>query len=148
MALQMDPAVMAKMQGFVPMMLKQMPEITKKVEEATASLPKPRKWQDLTRPSARIWPAFWACQRARWSLRQGHGQDGSQGGALNPAAVSRLGSEEAVGRDLARGKSQRQILARALTPLVAEREDAPMDAQRPLRLQIEQDLHRSSGSVC
>jgi hypothetical protein len=30
MALQMDPAVMAKMQGFVPMMLKQMPEITKR----------------------------------------------------------------------------------------------------------------------
>lgn len=48
MALQMDPAVIAKMQGFVPIMLKQMPEITKKVEEATASLPKPRKWQDLT----------------------------------------------------------------------------------------------------
>jgi hypothetical protein len=48
MALQMDPAVMAKMQGFMPMMVKQMPEIMKKVEEATATLPKPRKWQDMT----------------------------------------------------------------------------------------------------
>jgi hypothetical protein len=48
MALQMDPAVMGKMQGFVPMMIKQLPDIMKKVEAATAALPKPRTWDELT----------------------------------------------------------------------------------------------------
>ena len=46
--LQMDPAVMGKMQAFMPLFLKQMPQIMKKVEEANAKLPKPRSWQDLT----------------------------------------------------------------------------------------------------
>jgi Uncharacterized protein conserved in bacteria (DUF2059) len=48
MMLFMDPAVMAKMQAFVPELMKQMPAIISKVSAATASLPKPRKPADLS----------------------------------------------------------------------------------------------------
>ena len=49
MLLFMDPAVMAKMQEFAPALMKQMPGIMSKVEAATASLPKPRRFKDLTK---------------------------------------------------------------------------------------------------
>lgn len=49
MLLFMDPEVMQKMQAFMPQMMKQMPGITKKFESATASLPKPRTYKDLTK---------------------------------------------------------------------------------------------------
>ena len=44
----MDPAVMAKMQGVVPLLMKRMPDIMKKIQADTAALPKPRKWSDMT----------------------------------------------------------------------------------------------------
>jgi len=46
--IQMDPAVTAKMQAFVPLMMKLLPAIRIKAEAATATLPMPRKWADLT----------------------------------------------------------------------------------------------------
>jgi len=46
--IQMDPAVMAKMQGFMPLMMKALPDIMKKVAAANAALPKPRTWADMT----------------------------------------------------------------------------------------------------
>lgn len=47
MVMYTDPEVMSKMQAFMPEMVKQMPAIMAKVGEATASLPKPRKFDDL-----------------------------------------------------------------------------------------------------
>ncbi|WP_156842259.1 DUF2059 domain-containing protein [Novosphingobium aquimarinum] len=48
LALFMDPAVMAKMQEFMPQMMQAMPAITSKVVEATKHLPPPRKVEDLS----------------------------------------------------------------------------------------------------
>jgi len=48
MVLQMDPAVMSKMQAFVPAMMKAMPDMIKRAEAATKDIPKPRKWDDLS----------------------------------------------------------------------------------------------------
>lgn len=45
---QMDPAVMAKMQGFMPLMMKTLPDMMKKAKAATDALPKPRKLEDMT----------------------------------------------------------------------------------------------------
>lgn len=44
-----DKAVMAKMQEFMPAMMKQMPAIIEKVGVATAKLPAPRKVEDLSK---------------------------------------------------------------------------------------------------
>ena len=44
----MDPAVMDKMQAFVPEMMKEMPGLMGKMTEATADLPKPRKPSELS----------------------------------------------------------------------------------------------------
>ncbi len=49
MLLFMDPAVMAKMQELTPALMQQMPAIMGKVEAATAGLPKPRTYKDLTK---------------------------------------------------------------------------------------------------
>ena len=46
--LQMDPAVMGKMQAFMPMMVKALPDIMKKASDANAALPKPRTWDEMT----------------------------------------------------------------------------------------------------
>ena len=43
-----DPAVMARMQKIMPMIIKQMPTIAARVQAATASLPKPKTAADLT----------------------------------------------------------------------------------------------------
>lgn len=43
-----DPALLTRMQAMVPQMMQAMPGIMKKVTEATASLPKPKKASDLT----------------------------------------------------------------------------------------------------
>jgi hypothetical protein len=48
MMLFMDPAVMTKMQAWVPELMKQMPALMAKVKEATARLPAPRKPADLS----------------------------------------------------------------------------------------------------
>lgn len=48
MAIFMDPAVVKRMQAFVPAMMQEMPGIVKKVEKATAGLPGPRKQKDLS----------------------------------------------------------------------------------------------------
>lgn len=48
MMLFMDPAVTTKMQAFMPEMMKQMPAIGEQVKAATAKLPKPRAYADLT----------------------------------------------------------------------------------------------------
>lgn len=47
-AMFMDPAVMERMRAFMPEMMKQMPAITATVRQATAGLPPPRKYADLT----------------------------------------------------------------------------------------------------
>ncbi|PEQ12921.1 hypothetical protein B2G71_08775 [Novosphingobium sp. PC22D] len=47
MVLYTDPAVMAKMQEFMPRMMKQMPAMLEKVRQATADLPAARKYEDL-----------------------------------------------------------------------------------------------------
>jgi len=52
MVIFMDPEVMKKMQEFVPTMMKAMPAIVDKAKTASASLPEPRKLQDLS-PSDR-----------------------------------------------------------------------------------------------
>lgn len=44
----MDPQVMAKMQAFMPRMMQQMPAIIEKAQVATADLPPPRKYVDLS----------------------------------------------------------------------------------------------------
>ncbi|WP_395393383.1 DUF2059 domain-containing protein [Novosphingobium sp. BL-8A] len=46
--IMMSPEVMAKMQDFVPKLMKQMPAIMEKVKTATAGLPAPRKYDDLS----------------------------------------------------------------------------------------------------
>ena len=48
MLIFMDPEVMGAMQGFIPQMMEQMPDIIAKVETATADLPPPRSLDDLT----------------------------------------------------------------------------------------------------
>ena len=48
MVIFMDPAVMAKMQEFLPVLTRQMPAIMGKVQAATAALPKPRKPDELS----------------------------------------------------------------------------------------------------
>ena len=48
LVIQMDPQVMAKMQGFMPLLMKAMPDMVKKVEAAVAALPKPRQLSDMT----------------------------------------------------------------------------------------------------
>ncbi|MGO4168239.1 DUF2059 domain-containing protein [Novosphingobium sp. YAF33] len=45
----MSPEVMAKMQGFVPKLMEQMPAIVEKVKTASASLPEPRAYGDLSK---------------------------------------------------------------------------------------------------
>ena len=48
MTLMTDPAIMSRMQSMMPKMMQAMPGIIGKVKEATASLPAPRKPEDLT----------------------------------------------------------------------------------------------------
>lgn len=48
MMLMMDPAVMNKMMEFVPTLTKEMPAMVQKMTAATADLPKPRSYKDLT----------------------------------------------------------------------------------------------------
>ena len=48
MTIMTDPAIMKRMQAMFPLIMKQMPVMMKKVEAATASLPKPKKEADLT----------------------------------------------------------------------------------------------------
>jgi hypothetical protein len=48
MAIFMDPEVMSKMTELMPSILKEMPALTAKMKEATASLPPPRNFEDLT----------------------------------------------------------------------------------------------------
>jgi hypothetical protein len=48
MTLFTDPEVMTKMQEMLPELMKQMPSIIGKVQTATASLPKPRQFKDLS----------------------------------------------------------------------------------------------------
>ncbi len=43
-----DPALVSRMQAMIPQMMQAMPAIMKKVSEATAALPKPKKPHDLT----------------------------------------------------------------------------------------------------
>ncbi len=50
MLIYTDPEVMAAMQAMMPKMMEQMPDMIKEMETATASLPKPREWKDLTKP--------------------------------------------------------------------------------------------------
>ncbi|WP_313434069.1 DUF2059 domain-containing protein [Novosphingobium sp.] len=45
----MAPEVMAKMQGFVPKLMEQMPAIAEKVKAASATLPAPRAYADLSK---------------------------------------------------------------------------------------------------
>ena len=47
MIIFMDPEVMARMQAFMPVMMKQMPQTMEKVQTAVADLPPPRKYSDL-----------------------------------------------------------------------------------------------------
>ncbi|MDE2436266.1 MAG: DUF2059 domain-containing protein, partial [Sphingomonadales bacterium] len=49
MMLFMDPAVVDKMQKAVPELMKQVPTIVKAIESATANLPTPRKYKDLSK---------------------------------------------------------------------------------------------------
>lgn len=48
MLLQADPAVVARMQAFMPMFIKALPGMVADAQRATASLPKPRRPQDLS----------------------------------------------------------------------------------------------------
>lgn len=48
MMLMMDPAVMNKMMEFVPTLTKEMPAMVQKIAVATADLPKPRTYKDLS----------------------------------------------------------------------------------------------------
>jgi hypothetical protein len=48
MQIQTDPALVAKMQAFLPDLFKAMPDIMQKVQAATANLPKPKTAADLT----------------------------------------------------------------------------------------------------
>jgi hypothetical protein len=48
LTLMNDPALAQRMQGIMPAIAKAMPDVIKRVEAATASLPKPRKAADLT----------------------------------------------------------------------------------------------------
>lgn len=47
--IMMSPEVMAKMQGFVPKLMEQMPAIVEKVKAASAGLPEPRAYGDLSK---------------------------------------------------------------------------------------------------
>lgn len=49
MSMFMDPEIMNEMMGLMPEMMKKMPEMIGKAEKATASLPKARKYSDLSR---------------------------------------------------------------------------------------------------
>jgi hypothetical protein len=48
MTLFMDPAVMGRMQALLPQIMRQMPAMIQKMTAATANLPKPRRYSDLT----------------------------------------------------------------------------------------------------
>jgi len=48
MTTQTDPAFLNRMQALVPRMMQGMPAVMRKVEAATAALPKPKRPQDLT----------------------------------------------------------------------------------------------------
>lgn len=48
MAIYADPAIMQRMQGMMPRMLEKMPDWIKKMQAATAGLPKPKRPEDLT----------------------------------------------------------------------------------------------------
>jgi hypothetical protein len=48
MTIMTDPAVMRTMQGMMPELMAVMPTLGPKVEAATADLPKPKKYEDLT----------------------------------------------------------------------------------------------------
>lgn len=47
--IMMSPEVMAKMQGFAPKLMEQMPAIVEKVKAASAGLPEPRAYADLSK---------------------------------------------------------------------------------------------------
>lgn len=47
MTLMNDPAVKSSMEGLMPAIMQAIPEMAKKVEAATAGLPKPKKFEDL-----------------------------------------------------------------------------------------------------
>jgi hypothetical protein len=47
--IMMSPEVMSKMQGFVPKLMEQMPAIVEKVKAASATLPEPRNYSDLSK---------------------------------------------------------------------------------------------------
>jgi len=47
MTLMNDPAVKASMEGLMPAIMQAIPEMAKKIETATAGLPKPKKFEDL-----------------------------------------------------------------------------------------------------
>lgn len=53
MVIFMDPAVMEKMQEFLPVLTRQMTAIMQKVQAATADLPRPRKPEDLSEAEKR-----------------------------------------------------------------------------------------------
>ncbi|GAO55085.1 DUF2059 domain-containing protein [Novosphingobium sp. MD-1] len=48
MTLFMDPAVIGRMQALLPQIMRQMPAMIQKMTAATANLPKPRRYADLT----------------------------------------------------------------------------------------------------
>lgn len=48
-AIMMSPEVVSKMEAFVPKMMQHMPAIIEKMKTATAGLPEPRKFADLSR---------------------------------------------------------------------------------------------------
>jgi len=48
MTLMNDPAVKSSIEGLMPAIMQAIPEMAKKIETATASLPKPKKFEDLS----------------------------------------------------------------------------------------------------
>lgn len=71
MLLFMDPAVMAKMQELTPALMQQMPGIMQKVEAATAGLPKPRTYKDLTKAERANLAKLLGTTEAALAKRQG-----------------------------------------------------------------------------
>jgi len=49
MSIFMDPEILGEMQALMPEMMKQMPELAQRAQQATASLPPPRKLSDLSK---------------------------------------------------------------------------------------------------
>ena len=71
MLLFMDPAVMTRMQNLTPALMQQIPEIMKKVEAATAELPKPRSYKDLTKAERARLAQLLGTTEAALAKRQG-----------------------------------------------------------------------------